>query len=90
MQDDGGAIPGINYRAAFWYRRPTGHTGHTTIYEGATSYVTGSHSSKFGIRYHKNDSTFPKNYYNDSQLKVQLQRSTARRRSSRRAAGAVS
>jgi hypothetical protein len=65
VQDDGGAIPGINYRAAFW----SGHTGHTTIYEGATSYVTGSHSSKFGIRYHKNDSTFPKNYYNDSQLK---------------------
>ena len=65
VQDDAGPIPGINYRAAFW----SGHTGHTTIYEGATSYVTGSHSSKFGIRYHKNDSTFPKNYYNDSQLK---------------------
>ena len=65
VQDDAGAIPGINYRAAFW----SGHTGFTTIYEGAASYVTGSHSSKFGIRYHQNDSTFPKNYYNDSQLK---------------------
>jgi hypothetical protein len=65
VQDDAGPIPGINYRAAFW----SGHTGHTTIYEGAASYVTGSHSSKFGIRYHKNDSTFPKNFYNDAQLK---------------------
>jgi hypothetical protein len=65
VQDDGGAIPGINYRSAFW----SGHTGFTTIYEGALSYVTGTHSAKFGIRHHANDSTFPKNFYNDSQLK---------------------
>jgi hypothetical protein len=65
VQDDGGPIPGINYRAANW----SGHTAFTNIYEGALSYVTGSHSAKFGARYHTNDSTFPKNYYNDSQLK---------------------
>ncbi len=65
VQDDGGAIPGINYRSAFW----SGHTGFTTIYEGALSYVTGTHSAKFGVRHHANDSTFPKNFYNDSQLK---------------------
>ena len=33
------------------------------------SYVTGSHSAKFGARFHQNDSTFPKNYYNNAQLK---------------------
>ena len=65
VQDDQGAIPGLNYRAAFW----SDHTAYTNIYQGSLSYVTGTHSSKFGVRYHTNDSTFPKNYYNDSQLK---------------------
>ena len=65
VQDDAGIIPGINYRSAFW----SDHTAFTNIYQGSLSYVTGSHSSKFGIRYHTNDSTFPKNFYNDSQLK---------------------
>lgn len=72
VQDDGGAIPGINYRAAFW----SDHTAFTNIYEGALSYVTGSHSAKFGARHHTNDSTFPKNHYNDSQLKYFFQAGT--------------
>ena len=56
---------GLNYRSANW----SGHTGFTTVVQGAVSYVTGSHSAKFGARFHQNDSTFPKNYYNDAQLK---------------------
>jgi hypothetical protein len=56
---------GLNYRSANW----SGHTGFTTVAQGAVSYVTGSHSAKFGGRWFKNDSTFPKNYYNDAQLK---------------------
>jgi hypothetical protein len=56
---------GLNYRSANW----SGHTGFTTVAQGAISYVTGSHSAKFGGRYHANDSTFPKNYYNNAQLK---------------------
>ena len=56
---------GLNYRSANW----SGHTGFTTVYQGAVSYVTGSHSAKFGMRYHHNDSSFPKNFYNDQQLK---------------------
>ena len=31
--------------------------------------MTGSHSAKVGFRYHANDSTFPKNFYNNAQLK---------------------
>ncbi|HEV8392813.1 MAG TPA: TonB-dependent receptor, partial [Vicinamibacterales bacterium] len=53
------------YRSANW----SGHTGFTRVMQGAISYVTGSHSAKFGARFHRNDSTFPKNYYNNSQLK---------------------
>jgi hypothetical protein len=34
--------------------------------------VTGSHSAKFGVRYMANDSTFPKNYYNNAQLHYQF------------------
>ena len=56
---------GLNYRSANW----SGHTGFTTVVQGAVSNVTGSHSAKFGARFHQNDSTFPKNYYNDAQLK---------------------
>jgi hypothetical protein len=56
---------GLNYRSANW----SGHTGFTTVVQGAVSYVTGSHSAKFGARFHENDSTFPKNYYTNAQLK---------------------
>lgn len=59
------AYTGLNYRSANW----SGHTGFTTVAQGAVSYITGSHSVKFGARFHQNDSTFPKNYYNDAQLK---------------------
>ena len=65
VQDTGGAVPNINYRSANW----SGHTGTTNIFQGAVSYITGSHSTKFGFRYHHNMSTFPKNFYNNSQLK---------------------
>jgi hypothetical protein len=69
VQENGGAFPGINYRGANW----SGHTGYTNIVQGSASYITGSHSAKFGFRYHNNDSTFPKNYYNNSQLKYIFQ-----------------
>ncbi len=64
VQEQGGIIPGLNYRSSNW----SDHTGFTNILQGSASYVTGSHSAKFGVRYHANDSTFPKNYYNNSQL----------------------
>ena len=41
---------GLNYRSANW----SGHTGFTRVFQGAVSYVTGSHSAKFGARFHKN------------------------------------
>ena len=69
VQDTGGAVPGINYRSSNW----SGHTGTTNIFQGAVSYITGSHSTKFGFRYHHNMSTFPKNYYNNTQLKYTFQ-----------------
>src|SRR5262245_57077700 len=69
VQETAGTIPGINYRGANW----TGHTGYTNIIQGAASYITGSHSTKFGVRWHNNDSTFPKNYYNDAQMKYTFQ-----------------
>jgi hypothetical protein len=59
---------GLNYRSVAW----TGHSGFTNILQGSASYVTGSHSAKFGIRYHNNDAVYPINYYNDSQLSYQL------------------
>jgi hypothetical protein len=67
IQTPGGPVTynGLNYRSANW----SGHTGFTRVFQGAVSYVTGSHSAKFGARYHRNDSTFPKNFYNDAQLK---------------------
>lgn len=67
-----GIVPNISYRGANW----SGHTGFTNIIQGAASYITGSHSSKFGIRWLNNDSTFPKNYYNDSQLRYTFQNGT--------------
>jgi hypothetical protein len=69
VQENGGAIPGINYRAANWH----GHTAFTNIVQGAASYITGSHSAKFGFRYHNNDANYPVNYYNNSQLKYTFQ-----------------
>ena len=67
IQTPGGPVTyaGLNYRSANW----SGHTGFTRVIQGAVSYVTGSHSAKFGARYHKNDSTFPTNFYNNAQLK---------------------
>jgi Carboxypeptidase regulatory-like domain len=74
VQDDGLTIStpngpvtytGLNYRSANW----SGHTGFTYVGQGAVSYVTGTHSAKFGARFHENDSTFPKNFYNNAQLK---------------------
>jgi hypothetical protein len=56
---------GLNYRSASW----SGHTGFSTVAQGAVSYITGSHAAKFGGRYTHNASTFPKNYYNDHLLK---------------------
>jgi hypothetical protein len=61
---------GLNYRSANW----SGHTGFTTVVQGAMSYVTGSHAAKFGARFHRNDSTFPKNFYNGAQLKYNFRR----------------
>ena len=69
VQENGGAFPGINYRGANW----SGHTGFTNIVQGAASYITGSHSAKFGFRYHHNDANYPINFYNDSQLKYFFQ-----------------
>jgi hypothetical protein len=63
-----GLIPNINYRGANW----TGHKGFTNVIQGAASYITGSHSAKFGVRWHKNDARYPKNYYNDSQLRYRF------------------
>jgi hypothetical protein len=59
---------GLNYRSANW----SGHTGFTTVAQGAVSYVTGSHSAKFGARFHQNDSTFPQNFYNNALLKYNV------------------
>jgi hypothetical protein len=69
VQDDlgNGSIPHINYRSNSpgW----SGHSGLTNIVNASVSYVTGSHSTKFGFRYHHNDAQYPINYYNNSQLK---------------------
>jgi hypothetical protein len=58
----------LNYRSANW----SGHTGFTRVAQGSVSYVTGSHTAKFGARFHQNDSTFPKNFYNNAQLTYQV------------------
>jgi hypothetical protein len=63
VTDQGGAIPNLAYRAAFWSRP----RGTTRVLQGSLSYVTGSHNAKFGGRYHYNDS-LGVNFYNDSQL----------------------
>jgi hypothetical protein len=69
VQENGGAYPGINYRGANW----SGHTGFTNIVQGSASYVTGSHASKVGFRWHGNDANYPVNFYNNSQLKYIFQ-----------------
>jgi hypothetical protein len=71
VQETAGPYPNINYRA------PVGlgagawsdHVGLTNIFQGAVSYITGSHSMKVGFRYHHNMSTFPANFYNDTLLR---------------------
>jgi hypothetical protein len=68
VQETAGIIPNINYRGANW----TDHKGYTNIIQGAASYITGSHSTKFGFRWHNNDAQYPKNFYNDSQMKYQF------------------
>ncbi len=59
-----GPIPNINYRAENW----SGHKAYTNIVQGSASYVTGSHSAKFGFRLHQNIADYPINFYNNSQL----------------------
>jgi hypothetical protein len=68
VQETAGAIPNIFYRSANW----SGHRGTTNIFQGAVSYITGSHSAKVGFRYHHNMSTFPKNFYNNTLLEYQF------------------
>jgi hypothetical protein len=63
VTDQGGLIPNLAYRAAFWSRP----RGLTRVAQGSLSYVTGSHAAKFGGRYHHNDS-LGVNFYNDNQL----------------------
>jgi len=63
VTDQGGLIPNLAYRAAFWSRP----RGLTRVAQGSLSYVTGSHAAKIGGRYHYNDS-LGVNFYNDSQL----------------------
>ena len=62
----------ITVRRSVSARSWSGHTGMTNIFQGAVSYITGSHSAKVGFRYHHNMSTFPKNYYNNTLLKYTL------------------
>jgi hypothetical protein len=66
--DQAGFIPNLNYRSVGW----TGHSGFTNVIQGALSYVTGSHTMKFGVRYFDNDANYPINYYNNSQLSYQF------------------
>ena len=68
VNETAGAIPGINYRAENW----SGHKGYTNIANGAASYITGSHSAKFGFRFHQNIADYPINFYNNSQFNYQF------------------
>ena len=56
---------GLNYRSVSW----TGHSAFTNVIQGSASYVTGSHTAKFGFRRDYNQENYPINYYNDQQLK---------------------
>jgi hypothetical protein len=58
-------LPGMNYRKA----NGANHKSFTNILQGSLSYVTGSHSAKFGVRWMHNDNVFPINVYSDQQLK---------------------
>ena len=49
------------------------HRHLRTSCQGAASYITGSHSAKFGFRYHHNNANYPINFYNNSQLKYIFQ-----------------
>jgi hypothetical protein len=62
--ENAGPIPNINYRAENW----SGHKGYTNIGQGSASYITGSHSAKFGFRFHQNIADYPVNFYNNTQL----------------------
>ena len=44
VQEQGGAIPGLNYRAAGWFNAWSG----TYTWRGAVSLITGAHNAKFG------------------------------------------
>jgi hypothetical protein len=68
VQETAGPIPNINYRAENW----SGHKGYTNIVNGAASYITGSHSAKFGFRLHQNIADYPINFYNNSQFNYQF------------------
>jgi len=63
VTDNGGAIPGISYRASTWARP----YGKTRVGQGSLSYVTGTNTMKFGGRYFYNW-LLSVNFYNDSQL----------------------
>jgi hypothetical protein len=69
VQDTAGPYPNINYRGANW----SGHVGLTNIIQGAASYIVGPHTTKFGVRWLRNDQKYPINYYNDSQMKYTFQ-----------------
>ena len=69
VQENGGAYPGHQLPGGQLVRAHRIHQHRP----GSASYMTGSHSAKFGFRYHNNDSTFPNNYYNNSQLKYNFQ-----------------
>jgi hypothetical protein len=61
--EQGGLIPGLNYRAAFWSRPH----GTTRTARASLSYVTGANTAKFGFQYQYNWELFV-NFYNGSQL----------------------
>jgi hypothetical protein len=63
VTDQGGAIPGLSYRSAFWSRP----YGRSRVGQAALSYVTGSHALKVGGRYFYNN-YLAVNFYNDSRL----------------------
>ncbi|HVZ24168.1 MAG TPA: carboxypeptidase regulatory-like domain-containing protein [Vicinamibacterales bacterium] len=68
VTETAGIIPNLNYRAENW----SGHKGYTNIVQGSASYITGSHSTKFGFRLHQNIADYPVNFYNNTQLAYQF------------------
>ena len=71
VQDDGllniggTRVSRLNYRGANW----SGNRSYTDVVQGSLSYVTGSHTAKFGFRVHLNHAMTPDPRYNDKQLK---------------------